>query len=60
MLVIYPGQRCAGRNFNGRRYCTPENPCGYGKAFRRGEHLPQEANQSTLFTPLTNHRRGRL
>merc|ERR1711872_362147 len=26
-----PGQRCAGRNFNGRRCCTPENPCGLGE-----------------------------
>jgi len=25
------GQRCAGRNFNGRRCCTPEEPCGYGE-----------------------------
>merc|ERR1712066_937248 len=25
------GQRCAGRNFNGRRCCTPEEPCGYGR-----------------------------
>merc|ERR1712126_667723 len=25
------GQRCAGRNYNGRRCCTPENPCGYGE-----------------------------
>merc|ERR1712137_1490020 len=23
--------RCAGRNFNGRRCCTPESPCGYGE-----------------------------
>ena len=25
------GQRCAGRNFNGRRCCTPENPCDEGE-----------------------------
>merc|ERR1711936_495601 len=25
------GQRRAGRNFNGRRCCTPESPCGYGE-----------------------------
>ena len=25
------GQRCAGRNYNGRRCCTPEQPCGYGE-----------------------------
>merc|ERR1711982_109089 len=25
------GQRCAGRNSNGRRCCTPESPCGYGE-----------------------------
>jgi hypothetical protein len=25
------GQRCSGRNFNGRRCCTPENPCGVGE-----------------------------
>ena len=24
-------QRCAGRNYNGRRCCTPENPCDYGE-----------------------------
>jgi len=26
-----PGQRCSGRNFNGRRCCTPEQPCGKGE-----------------------------
>ena len=26
-----PGQRCAGRNYNGRRCCTPENPCNEGE-----------------------------
>merc|ERR1739842_103154 len=26
-----PGQRCRGRNFDGRRCCTPERPCGYGE-----------------------------
>jgi len=26
-----PGQRCAGRNYNGRRCCTPENPCSEGE-----------------------------
>jgi len=26
-----PGQRCAGRNFNGKRCCTPQEPCGYGE-----------------------------
>merc|ERR1711971_1246927 len=25
------GQRCAGRNYNGRRCCTPDVPCGYGE-----------------------------
>merc|ERR1711862_1044393 len=25
------GHRCAGRNFNGRRCCTPESPCGCGE-----------------------------
>ena len=25
------GQRCAGRNYNGRRCCTPEQPCGEGE-----------------------------
>merc|ERR1712119_29634 len=25
------GQRCSGRNFNGRRCCTPEQPCGLGE-----------------------------
>merc|ERR1712168_1470413 len=25
------GQRCAGRNFNGRRCCTPEEPCDLGE-----------------------------
>jgi len=23
-----PGQRCAGRNFSGKRCCTPQEPCG--------------------------------
>merc|ERR1711970_305811 len=26
-----PGQRCSGRNYNGRRCCTPEEPCGLGE-----------------------------
>jgi len=25
------GQRCSGRNYNGRRCCTPEQPCGLGE-----------------------------
>lgn len=25
------GQRCSGRNFQGRRCCTPENPCELGE-----------------------------
>jgi len=25
------GQRCSGRNYQGRRCCTPENPCGEGE-----------------------------
>ena len=25
------GQRCSGRNYNGRRCCTPENPCNEGE-----------------------------
>merc|ERR1711988_221088 len=25
------GQRCAGRNYSGRRCCTPEQPCGEGE-----------------------------
>merc|ERR1711872_801870 len=25
------GQRCRGRNYDGRRCCTPENPCEYGE-----------------------------
>ena len=28
---MFPDQRCAGRNYNGRRCCTPEQPCGYGE-----------------------------
>merc|ERR1711971_1335354 len=24
-------QRCSGRNYNGRRCCTPEQPCGLGE-----------------------------
>merc|ERR1712088_703494 len=27
-LTPPPGQRCRGRNYDGRRCCTPENPCG--------------------------------
>jgi len=26
-----PGQRCAGRNYQDRRCCTPEKPCGLGE-----------------------------
>ena len=25
------GQRCTGRNYNGRRCCTPEKPCNEGE-----------------------------
>merc|ERR1712110_1039391 len=25
------GQRCRGRNFDGKRCCTPEQPCGLGE-----------------------------
>merc|ERR1711994_132435 len=25
------GQRCSGRNYNGRRCCTPQQPCGLGE-----------------------------
>merc|ERR1712123_346242 len=25
------GQRCSGRNYNGRRCCTPDQPCGLGE-----------------------------
>ena len=31
ILFISSGQRCSGRNYNGRRCCTPENPCGEGE-----------------------------
>jgi len=27
----FPGQRCSGRNNQGRRCCTPEDPCGEGE-----------------------------
>merc|ERR1739842_184127 len=30
-LEPQPGQRCSGRNFQGRRCCTPENPCDEGE-----------------------------
>jgi len=32
-LVFEPpaGQRCSGRNYEGRRCCTPENPCDEGE-----------------------------
>ena len=26
-----PGQRCSGRNYQDRRCCTPEEPCGLGE-----------------------------
>merc|ERR1719436_2010560 len=26
-----PGYKCAGRNYDGRRCCTPEAPCEYGE-----------------------------
>ena len=29
--MIYSGQRCAGRNYNGKRCCTPEAPCDEGE-----------------------------
>merc|ERR1712211_25116 len=31
LLEPPPGQRCAGRNYQDRRCCTPEQPCGYGE-----------------------------
>ena len=30
-IIFFSGQRCAGRNFNGKRCCTPQEPCGYGE-----------------------------
>ena len=27
----FSGQRCSGRNYDGRRCCTPENPCDEGE-----------------------------
>merc|ERR1712038_1735954 len=32
-IPIYPpdGQRCSGRDYQGRRCCTPENPCDEGE-----------------------------
>merc|ERR1711910_176420 len=30
-LTPPPGQRCRGRNYDGRRCCTPENPCDEGE-----------------------------
>jgi len=27
----FPGQRCSGRNYQGRRCCTPEEPCDEGE-----------------------------
>merc|ERR1711970_712759 len=27
----FPGQKCSGRNHQGRRCCTPENPCDEGE-----------------------------
>ena len=29
--ICFSGQRCAGRNFNGKRCCTPQEPCGFGE-----------------------------
>ena len=31
LLEPPPGQRCSGRNYQGRRCCTPENPCDEGE-----------------------------
>ena len=28
---MFPDQRCAGRNYNGQRCCSPEAPCEYGE-----------------------------
>ena len=30
-LKNFSGQRCSGRNYQGRRCCTPENPCDEGE-----------------------------
>ena len=29
--IWFADQRCSGRNFQGRRCCTPENPCDEGE-----------------------------
>ena len=29
--IIITGQRCSGRNYQGRRCCTPDNPCDEGE-----------------------------
>jgi len=29
--ISFSGQRCRGRNFDGKRCCTPENPCDEGE-----------------------------
>jgi len=31
LLEPPPGQRCSGRNYQGRRCCTPDNPCNEGE-----------------------------
>ena len=31
LTYLLAGQRCSGRNYNGRRCCTPEQPCGLGE-----------------------------
>merc|ERR1712029_485227 len=36
-----PGQRCAGRNYQDRRCCTPEQPCGYEKVIVM-DHLTED------------------
>ena len=28
---MFPDQRCAGRNYNGQRCCSPEAPCECGE-----------------------------
>ena len=30
-IILQPGQRCSGRNYQGRRCCTPEYPCNEGE-----------------------------
>merc|ERR1712183_1233704 len=53
------GQRCRGRNFDGKRCCTPEQPCGLGEGDCDGPTAPVIVPGTPLKPPPGQRCRGR-